>query len=121
MTGMEKIRFDGDGWCFAIVNNRLAEIYFDARWGIWAHCYVERHEYRTIQERKWIKEDTERYRFTYRGGYYFDKVNGLKQKVPSRKKLFPDLGNREKWVTLDELKQNLKESRPTEKKSTKQR
>ncbi|MBI3335936.1 MAG: hypothetical protein HY001_05635 [Candidatus Portnoybacteria bacterium] len=56
-------------WCFAIVNGRLAEIYFHERkrgMQISAHCYVKREEYRTKQEQKWIEKDTEKFRFVYR-------------------------------------------------------
>ena len=34
-----------DGWCFAIVNGRLAEIHFDKKYGIYGHCYVKREKY----------------------------------------------------------------------------
>ena len=60
-------------WCFAIVNNRLAEIYFrelKGRLVIFWHCYVERKEYRTKRELKWIREDTAKFRFIYRKGRY---------------------------------------------------
>lgn len=62
------------GWCFAIVNNRLAEIYFDKKKNgkpkIWAHCYVKREEYETKQEQKWIEQDTQRVRVVYRNKKY---------------------------------------------------
>lgn len=60
-------------WCFAIMNNRLAEIYFEKKKGkpeIIGHCYVEREEYETKQEQKWIKGDTTKYRFVYKKGKY---------------------------------------------------
>ena len=57
------------GWCFAIVNNKLAEIYFD-RNGIYGHCYVKKEEFKTNQQQKWIKEDTAKYKFTYRKDVY---------------------------------------------------
>ncbi len=37
-------------WCFAIVNNRLAEIYFEEKKGktkIIGYCYVKEEEYKT--------------------------------------------------------------------------
>ena len=50
-------------WCFAILNNRLAEIYFEEgknnKLHIWGHCYVQEEEYITRKEQAWIKEDTE--------------------------------------------------------------
>ena len=60
-------------WCFAIVNNRLAEIYFEEKGKktkITGHCYVKKEEYKTKQEQKWIKEDTAKFRFVYRKGKY---------------------------------------------------
>ena len=58
------------GWCFALVNGRLAEIFFDKkRRGdnrIWAHCYVRKEEYKTKREQQQIKQDTARVRFSYR-------------------------------------------------------
>lgn len=62
------------GWSFAIVNNKLAEIFFDknkvGKTKIRGHCYVKRSEYKTKQEHKWIKEDTARVQLMYRKGKY---------------------------------------------------
>jgi len=44
-------------WCFAIVNNRLAEIYFEEKMDkpkIIGYCYVKKEEYKTKREQKWI-------------------------------------------------------------------
>ncbi len=62
-----------DGWNFAIVNGRLAEIYFERRGGklrIQAHCYVERKDFKTKREQQHIRIDTRRNRFTYRNKSY---------------------------------------------------
>lgn len=61
------------GWCFAIVNGRLSEIFFDGRGNakrVWGHCYVHRNNYVTKQERNWIEQDTKRSRFVYRNKTY---------------------------------------------------
>lgn len=66
------------GWAFAIINGRLAEIFFDnetkvkkgALKKIQGHCYVEISEYKTKRERQMIKKDTERNRFSYRNKKY---------------------------------------------------
>lgn len=61
-------------WCFALVNNRLAEIFFEKVKGktkILGHCYVQKKEYKTKQEKKWIKKDTARFRFAYRKKRYY--------------------------------------------------
>ncbi len=68
-----KFKFNFDGWCFAIVNNKLAEIYFDTKKGrssIWAHCYVKKSEYKIKREQKMILDDTKKYKFFYRNKKY---------------------------------------------------
>jgi hypothetical protein len=64
-------------WCFAIVNNRLAEIYFDKKKTgkpeIMGHCYVKREDFKTKGEQNAIKEDTAKYRFVYRNKEYKEK------------------------------------------------
>jgi hypothetical protein len=61
-------------WSFAIVNNRLAEIFFDKTkkdgLKIMGHCYVTKEEYTTKQEQGWIKKDCENMRFIYRNKKY---------------------------------------------------
>ena len=60
-------------WCFAKVNNRLAEIYFnETKRGskIKGHCYVRQNEYKTKKEQKWIKDDTAKFRFVYQKRKY---------------------------------------------------
>ena len=60
------------GWSFAIINNRLAEIFFEKtkKQKILGHCYVKISEYKTKQERDWIAKDTKRLRFLYKKGKY---------------------------------------------------
>lgn len=105
MTKIKKAQFN-NGWCFAIVNNRLVEIHFDKRYGVWGHCYVKRKDYKTKQEWKWIEDDTKKYRFSYRKGYYFDKIRGIKQKVPAKSRIFPKF-DRKKLITLESLEKKL--------------
>ncbi|KKR53331.1 MAG: hypothetical protein UT90_C0010G0004 [Parcubacteria group bacterium GW2011_GWA1_40_21] len=62
-----------DGWSFAIVNGRLAEINFAKGFGVWSHAYIK----------KCI--------FSYRRGYYHDKIRNIKSKAPSINEIFPDL------------------------------
>ena len=63
-------------WCFAIVDNRLAEIYFkgEGKKEILGHCYIDEKGYKTKQEKKWIKEDTVKYKFEYKKEKY-TKIN----------------------------------------------
>ncbi|MBI2611828.1 hypothetical protein HYW54_03730 [Candidatus Gottesmanbacteria bacterium] len=60
-------------WSFALVNGRLAEIYFDKIRGkikIRGHCYVKREEFTTKEEQKWIEHDTAKAKLTYLKGKY---------------------------------------------------
>ena len=60
-------------WCFAIVNRRLAEIYFEKKRGknrIFAHCYIRKEDFKTKKERKQIAEDTKRVKVVHRSKKY---------------------------------------------------
>lgn len=61
-------------WCFAIINNRLGEIYFDkkknSRIKILGHCYVKREDFKTKQEQKCITADIKKVRVVYRNKKY---------------------------------------------------
>ncbi len=64
-------------WCFAIINNRLAEVYFEKTKGqinYLGHCYVGEHEYKSKKEKEWIKKDTEKVQLIYRNGVYKNKL-----------------------------------------------
>lgn len=65
------------GWCFAIINNKLAEIYFEKRKGrikFLGHCYVKESEYTLKEEREWIKKDIVKVQLVYRKGTYRNKL-----------------------------------------------
>lgn len=91
-----------DGWSFAIVNGRLGEIHFVKNFGIWAHCYVKRSEF-SKREQKMIDSDIKKCVFSYRKGYYYDKIRKIKYKVPRFNKIFPDIKNK-KIKSLSSLK-----------------
>lgn len=66
-------------WCFAIVNGKLAEIFFDEmtekartkkQMRIFGHCYVKKEEYETKKEQQWIAKDTKEMRLVYRNNVY---------------------------------------------------
>jgi hypothetical protein len=60
------------GWCFAIINGRLGEIYLKVDGGvngIWSHCYIKREEF-TKTEQKMIDKDIKKHRLVYRKGKY---------------------------------------------------
>lgn len=61
-------------WCFAKVNNKLAEIYFNKKKNgknkIFAHCFVKRKDLKTKEEQKWIIEDTKKIKAIYKNKKY---------------------------------------------------
>jgi len=61
-------------WQFAIINGRIAEIYFDVLKGsrrkIRGHCYVDKKKSWTREEQREIAIDKERNRFSYRNKQY---------------------------------------------------
>ena len=68
-----------NGWSFATVNGKLAEIYFEKSKGellFDGHCYVNRSEYKTKKEQKYIDQDTKVYNFIFRKGKYKDRNTG---------------------------------------------
>lgn len=68
-----------DGWCFATINGRLAELFFDRRNGklfFLGHVYVERSDYKTKKEQKWIDKDIKKYSFAFHNKEYSDKNTG---------------------------------------------
>jgi hypothetical protein len=65
-------------WCFAVINGKLGEIFFDknknGKSKIHSHCYIKREEY-SKKEQKMIDTDIAKYRFTWRNGVYKLKNN----------------------------------------------
>lgn len=62
-------------WCFAKVNGKLAEIYFEKKRGkneINAHCFVDLKDYKTKREQKWIEKDTKKFNFIFKNNKYID-------------------------------------------------
>lgn len=60
-------------WSFALVNNRLAEVFFERKRGkniFLGHSYVKKSQYTTKKEKRWIEEDTTKIRLVYRKGEY---------------------------------------------------
>ena len=68
-------------WSFALINNKLAEIYFDHTKNgeplMRGHCYVNAKEYTTKREKKWIETDTKKFQLSYRNRRYRDKQKGI--------------------------------------------
>lgn len=64
------------GWCFATVNNRLAEIYFNKKWGLYGYCYVDRREF-SKKEQIAIDQDIKGHQFSYRNGFFRDKIKNI--------------------------------------------
>ena len=61
-------------WSFAVVNGKLAEIHYDQMENgtrkLYGHCYVNKSEYKTKQEQKYIRDDTKKMRFSWRKKRY---------------------------------------------------
>lgn len=60
-------------WCFAKINGKLAEIYFEKTKGepdILGHAYVEISKYKTKKEQRWIEIETAKFQLTYRNKKY---------------------------------------------------
>lgn len=72
-------------WCFAKINGRLAELYFEknksAKPKILGHCYVNKSEYKTKTELRWIEQDSKHFNFLYKNSQYIDL--GEKSTLPS--------------------------------------
>lgn len=104
----KKLKFN-DGWCFATVNGRLAEIYFKKKYGVHSHCYVKREEFNK-REQKMIDADIKKCQFVYRKGYYLDKLTGIKSKTPKIMEAFLEFKNknRKDFLTSDELRRKLR-------------
>lgn len=60
-------------WCFAVINDKLAEIYFE-RSGqeikFLGHCYVKKAEYKDKSELRQIEKDIAKHRFVYKKNQY---------------------------------------------------
>lgn len=62
-------------WCFAKVNNKLAEIYFEKKRGkikFLGHVYVQKKEYKTKNELRWIEEDIKKIKLLYKNKKYIE-------------------------------------------------
>ena len=93
-----------DGWSFAIVNGRLAEINFAKGFGVWSHAYIDRSSFKTKREQKMIDADIKKCIFSYWKGYYHDKIRNIRYKAPNINKIFPDLKKKNhKFLSLQEL------------------
>lgn len=96
------------GWCFGLINNRLAEIFYE-QGKIQGYCYVHEREYKTKQEHRWIREDTERVQLTLRKGVYRDKLTG--NIIP--KGAFPDIKHEKVIGPFENAKEAIKALKKT--------
>lgn len=68
-------------WCFAKINGRLAELYFDenkSQTKFVGHCYVKKSEYKTERELKWIELDSKKYKFKFKNLTYYNLLDRSK-------------------------------------------
>lgn len=59
-------------WSFALVNGKLAEIFFEKgkKVKFLGHAYVKESDYKTKKEKQWIQEDINKVKLTYKNGQY---------------------------------------------------
>ena len=61
-------------WCFAKINGRSGEIYFDKnkndRVKIIGHCYVKKEEFKTKGELRDFDQETKKFKIIYRNRKY---------------------------------------------------
>lgn len=60
-------------WCFGKVNGKLAEVFFEKRRGKsvpYAHCLVQKEEYKTREEQKWIEKDIKKVNLSFKNNVY---------------------------------------------------
>lgn len=61
-------------WCFATINNKIGEIYFEknkkGQTKLLGHCYVKREEFKSKQERKELEEDIKKFKIIYKNKKY---------------------------------------------------
>lgn len=72
---MSRLRYPKTSWQFALINNKLVEIFFSNH-KIMGHCYVKVEKYKTKQEKKWIAKDTNKINLSFYKSRYRDKLNG---------------------------------------------
>ena len=87
-------------WQFAIVNGRLAEVFFSDR-KIAGFCYVKASEYKTKKEKQWISSDTKKLQLSYRNKLFRDK---LTRKIIPQARITSKRG---KTITLAELEKKF--------------
>ena len=61
-------------WCFAKINNRMGEIYFDkdknGQIKFSGHCYVKKGDFKIKAELNALEKETEKFKITYRNKKY---------------------------------------------------
>ena len=72
-------------WCFALLNNRLAELYFEhdkeGKPLISGHGYVDDTRGWSKHEQKLIAQDLKKYQFSYWKGRYRDMLKDIRHKA----------------------------------------
>jgi hypothetical protein len=61
-------------WCFATINNRLGEIYFEkkktGRIKFLGHCYIKKEDFKIKKQRNVLEEDIKKFKIIYRNKKY---------------------------------------------------
>jgi len=96
-------------WHYALINNRIAEIFRNDDGSSFGHCYVTFSELQTKTEKKWAKEDTVVHDFSYRNGKYRNKFTGkivLLKSLPRITK--KELAEMKSYSNILDFKKSLK-------------
>jgi len=60
-------------WCFATINGRLGEIYFDKKNGqaeISSHCYIKKEDFEIKEELHALDQESKKFKIVYRNKKY---------------------------------------------------
>lgn len=61
-------------WCFATINGRLGEIYFEKKKNgqtkFLGHCYVKKEDFKTKEELRALDEETKKFKIIYKNKQY---------------------------------------------------
>ena len=61
-------------WCFATINNRLGEIYFEKKKNgqikFLGHCYIAKEDFKLKEERNALKRDIKKFKIVYKNKEY---------------------------------------------------
>ncbi|MDP2735588.1 MAG: hypothetical protein Q8P12_05275 [bacterium] len=95
-------------WCFALINNRLGELYFDhdkkGRPRFSGHAYVDDVTDWEKAERKHIAIDIKANQFAYYRGQYWDKLRNMRYRGGKAKRFLKILRELRNLLSVEQRK-----------------